>query len=51
MEIPFVEACNPKLVYTMHGFEKEFAFAIQRKLGIQAKPLSTAGQKLLAEFS
>lgn len=47
----FVEACNPKQVYTMHGFAQEFAHAIQRKLKIPARALNGHQQQSIAEFA
>lgn len=47
----YVKESNPKLVLTTHGFEEEFARAVQRKLGIPARPLSRRGQKTIIEFS
>lgn len=38
--LEFVEAVNPKRVYTVHGFSREFA-AFLRKKGYDAVPLST----------
>ncbi len=49
--IEYVKQSEPKLVITMHGFEKEFANYVQRRLGIAARPLGEKGQKRLAEFS
>ena len=37
--IEFVKACNPKKVYTIHGYEEEFAHDL-RKIGFNAFPLS-----------
>ncbi len=47
----YVKESNPKLVLTTHGFEEEFARAVQRKLGILARPLSRGGQKTIMEFA
>jgi Cft2 family RNA processing exonuclease len=47
----YVKQSEPSLVITMHGFEKEFANYIQRRLGIAARPLGEKGQKRLAEFA
>ncbi|HZX19632.1 MAG TPA: MBL fold metallo-hydrolase RNA specificity domain-containing protein [archaeon] len=49
--LEYVKNSNPKLVLTTHGFEEEFAKSVQRKLKINARPLSKAGQKTIAEFS
>ena len=47
----YVKESSPKLVLTTHGFKEQFARAVQRKLGIQARPLQVKGQKTLGEFS
>jgi len=47
----YVEQAEPKLVVTMHGFEREFASYVQRRLGIAARPLCEEGQKTITEFS
>jgi len=47
----YVEQAQPKLVLTMHGFERELASYIQRRLGIAAKPLGMHKQKTLTEFA
>lgn len=46
----YVKESAPKLVLTQHGFAKEFAHAVRRKLGIPARPLEEEGQRTLAEF-
>ncbi|MBU0662720.1 MAG: hypothetical protein ABH854_00130 [Candidatus Diapherotrites archaeon] len=46
----YVRESEPKLVLTQHGFAREFANSVQRKLGIPARPLEDAGQRTLAEF-
>lgn len=48
--IEFVDKVNPKIVYTMHGFSKEFAKNINYELGISAKPISEINQKSLLDF-
>lgn len=48
--LEFVAACNPKQVLTMHGFSRELASAITRKLKIPARSLETGGQLGLNEF-
>ncbi len=48
--LQYVKECSPKLVLTMHGYERELANYIQRRLGIPAKPLAEKGQKVLGEF-
>lgn len=47
----YVKQAEPKLVVTMHGFEKELASYIQRRLGIAARPLGKKGQKTIMEFA
>lgn len=49
--LEYVEQSNPKFVYTMHGYEKEFAYLINKKLGIPAQPLKELKQKSLGMFS
>ncbi len=39
--LDFVNEVNPKKVYTMHGFSKDFAKSIQDKLGVSAKPIDS----------
>lgn len=46
----YVKESNPKLVLTMHGYDREFASYVQRRLKIPARPLSDAGQKTIGEF-
>lgn len=46
----YVKESSPKFVLTTHGFEEEFASAVQKKLGIAARPLSRGGQLALDEF-
>tara|TARA_Y100000310_G_scaffold342623_1_gene446625 strand:+ start:3587 stop:4567 length:981 start_codon:yes stop_codon:yes gene_type:complete len=48
--LEYVKACDPKIVFTVHGYEREFASYITRRLGIPAKPLAQKGQKVLSEF-
>ncbi len=48
--VEYVKQSNPKLVLTTHGFSKEFARYVQRRLKIPARPLNEAGQKSIAEF-
>jgi hypothetical protein len=38
------------MVFTVHGYAREFANYINRRLGIPAKPLENNGQKILQEF-
>lgn len=47
----YIKQAEPKLVVTMHGFEREFAGYVQRRLGIAARPLGEKGQKTIAEFA
>ncbi|HLC39730.1 MAG TPA: MBL fold metallo-hydrolase [archaeon] len=48
--LAFVEAVEPKKVFTVHGFEREFAKTIRSKLKIPASPLLQRSQKLLTEY-
>lgn len=48
--LEFVRECHPKQVYTMHGFTREFAASVQRKLKIPARALGEKNQLSLAEF-
>ncbi len=56
--LAFVKGCDPKVVYTNHGFDEELASDITRELGIEAMPLRSLGkaekakssQRKLAEF-
>ncbi len=45
----FVKRCDPKMVFTTHGFAKEFAMHIRRELGIDAQPM-IARQRTLDHF-
>ena len=45
----FVKECNPRMVFTTHGFAKEFAMHIRRDLGIEAQPM-VARQRTLDHF-
>lgn len=47
----YIKVSNPKMVFTMHGYAKEFAGFVNRRLKIPAKPLEEKGQKLLMEYS
>jgi len=49
--LQYVKEAEPKLVLTMHGFEKEFANYVHRRLGITARPLNHKGQKTIMEFA
>ena len=44
-----VRGVDPSLVYTTHGFDEDLAVAIQRELGVEARPLRR-GQRRLDEF-
>jgi Cft2 family RNA processing exonuclease len=44
--LDFVNQVNPKKVYTMHGFSKEFAKSINYELGIDAKPITDLNKTL-----
>lgn len=46
----YVRESSPKQVFTHHGFAKEFAHSIKRKLGINARPLDGGSQRILSEF-
>lgn len=56
--LDFVKGCDPKVVYTNHGFDEDLASDITRELGIEAMPLKSlgkkegkkGGQRKLAEF-
>ena len=46
-----VEAINPKKVYTLYGFDSEFASVVRQKLKIPARPIKLAKEKpTLEEF-
>ena len=49
--LDFVKESEPRLVITMHGFEREFSSYVQRRLGIAARPLGEVGQKTMMEFA
>lgn len=49
--LEYVEAAEPKQVFTMHGFSKEFAAHIRRRYKIAARPLEKGqSQSFLSEF-
>jgi len=48
--LEYVKAAEPKQVFTMHGFAKEFAAHIRRRYGITARPLEKGQQSFLIEF-
>ena len=45
----FTERCDPAVVYTHHGFERDLASHIQTRLGIETYPL-VKDQRSLLEF-
>lgn len=47
--VEFAKECNPKKIYTFHGFNIELAASL-RKLGFDAEPLLPKGQKMLKNF-
>ena len=47
----FVEECDPKQVYTVHGSTKELAKQIEKKLGINARPLPKYGEVAIEEYN
>ncbi len=47
----FVEECNPKQVYTVHGSTKELAKEITKQLGINAQPLPKYGQASIEKYN
>ena len=47
----FVEECNPKQVYTVHGSTKELAKQIEKKLGIKARPLPKYGEVPIEDYN
>lgn len=49
--LAYVESAAPKRVFTYHGFSKEFAHAIHKRLGVPAQSVDAAQQKLLMEFA
>jgi len=49
--LDYVKQAEPKLVLTMHGFERELASYIQRRLGVLARPLNKKGQKSIMEYA
>ena len=46
----YVKESEPKMVLTHHGFDRELAKSIQKKLGVPAKSLQDSNQKTLQEF-
>jgi len=47
----FIEECNPKQVYTVHGSTKELAKEIQKRLKISAMPLPKYGEVSIEQFN
>ena len=47
----FIEECNPKQVYTVHGSTKELAKQVEKQLGIKAKPLPKYGEVSIESFT
>jgi len=48
--VHYVQESEAKRVLTTHGFVREFARHLKRKLGINAMPLSSKGQKSIQDF-
>ena len=48
--LSFVKACEPKIVYTTHGFDKDLAVEIKSRLGLDARPLLKKGQSCLLNY-
>ncbi|HOD89591.1 MAG TPA: MBL fold metallo-hydrolase [archaeon] len=46
----FVSQVNPKQVYTVHGFAREFAHSVEKELGINAKSLQELSQRTILDF-
>lgn len=49
--LEYVRVAQPKQVYTHHGFEHELALSITKELGIPARSLAEAKQKVLASYA
>ncbi|MFH1751903.1 MAG: MBL fold metallo-hydrolase RNA specificity domain-containing protein [archaeon] len=47
----YIKKSKPKKVYTTHGFCKELAWIINKKLGIPSLPLKEAGQTHLQDYN
>ncbi len=47
----FIEECNPKQVYTVHGSTKELAKEVQKKLQINATPLPKYGEVSIEHYN
>lgn len=48
--IDYVEHARPREVFTVHGFKKDFANYISRKLGIKAREIPLIMQSMLKSF-
>lgn len=48
--VAYVKKVNPKTVFTTHGFEGYFANYLSKKLGINARPITSIKQKPLQEY-
>ncbi len=48
--LQYVKEAQPKQVFTHHGFERELALSLSRELGVNARPLEEAKQKVLAHY-
>ncbi|MFH1895034.1 MAG: hypothetical protein ABIJ74_00420 [archaeon] len=48
--LKYIELSGAKNVLTHHGFAGEFASAVRRKLGVNARPLDEKGQSSLLDF-
>lgn len=44
--LEYVQRSEAKRVFTVHGFDTEFAQLVKRKLGVEARPLKTLASKL-----
>ena len=47
----FIEECEPKQVYTVHGSPKELAKQVEKQLRIKAKPLPKYGEVSIESFT
>ena len=43
--IKFIEEVNPKKVFVVHGYTKEFASEIKKRLKIEAVPIDETNQR------
>lgn len=48
--VQYVKDAQPKQVFTHHGFERELALSLSHELGLNARPLNEAKQKILAHY-